>query len=59
MCSILIYLGDIDPLAALIGDSEGQKKPKERRPGDDDNILRILLDLFYCKGNPAVIDLRE
>jgi hypothetical protein len=59
MCSILISLGDIDPLAALIGDAEGQKNSKERGSGNDDNLLRILLDLFSCEGNPAVIDLQH
>lgn len=57
MCSILVYIGNINSLAALIDDGEGQKNSQERGPGNDDNMLRNLLDLLSSKNHTADIDL--
>lgn len=59
MCCILICISNIDPLAALIGDSEYRKNSKERVLRNEDKMLRILLNLFSFEGNLADIELRH
>lgn len=53
MCSVLVYIGDINPLSALTHDSEGS-----RSLGEGGNMLNTLADLFnigpeLSKGNLA------
>jgi hypothetical protein len=49
MCSLLIYVGKINPLSALTRDCEDQTDSKHSNPAKEDNLLHTLADLFDIK----------
>lgn len=55
MCCILIWIGNINPVAALTCGNEGQINLKERGPRNEGNLLGTLLDflLSESEGNSA------
>lgn len=59
MSRILIYISNINPLAALISDGESQNNLKESGPGNENDMLPTLLDIFSSGGNPTDMDLRH
>jgi hypothetical protein len=55
MCCILIWIGNINPVAILNGGNESQINMKERGPADESNLLGTLVDLLNSEseGNSA------
>lgn len=55
MCCILIWIGNINPVATLTCGNESQINMKERGPGNEGNLLGTLVDLLISKseGNSA------
>lgn len=55
MCCILIWIGNINPVAALTCGNEGRMNLKERGPRNEGNLLGTLVDLLISgsEGNSA------
>lgn len=55
ICCILIWIGNINPVAALTCGNEGKMKWNERGHRKEDNLLGNLVDLFITEpeGNSA------
>lgn len=49
MCCILIWIGNINPVAALTCGNEGQMDLKERGPRNEGNLLGTLIDLLISE----------